>query len=62
MAEDCGTARIVVSDPTSGAARWTTISDVWYAPNFATNIISVSEIKKDGFFVTSELRGIVTAE
>ncbi|KAJ5129853.1 uncharacterized protein N7515_005892 [Penicillium bovifimosum] len=62
MAEGCGTARIVVRDPTSGAARWATISDVWHAPHFATNIISVSEIKKNGFFFTSELPGIVTAE
>ncbi|KAJ5129818.1 uncharacterized protein N7515_005857 [Penicillium bovifimosum] len=57
--EGHGTARVVVRDPTSGVAQWATLKDVWYAPTFATNIISASEIKKDGFFFTSELPGIV---
>ncbi|KAJ5089928.1 hypothetical protein N7532_008612 [Penicillium argentinense] len=35
-----GTARIIVRNPQSGKTQWATLTDVWYAPDFATNIIS----------------------
>jgi hypothetical protein len=62
MSQGRGTARIIVRNPGNGQVQWATLQDVWYAPEFATNIISVSEIKKNGFFFTSELPGIVTTE
>ena len=62
MSQGRGTARISVRNPASGQVQWATLTDVWYAPGFATNIISVSEIKKNGFFFTSELPSIVTAK
>lgn len=61
ISQGCGTARIIVRNPDSGKIQWATLTDVWYALDFATNIISVSEIKKKGFFFTSELPGIVSA-
>ena len=48
-----GTAKINVIRPGSGKYK-ATIENVWYVPGFQTNIISVSEIKKNGFFFNSE--------
>ena len=59
IARSRGTARIIVRNPITNQVQWATLRDIWYAPGFATNIISVSEIKKNGFFFTSELPGIV---
>lgn len=61
IAQSRGTARIIVRNPTSDQIQRAALKDVWYAPGFANNIISVSEIKKNCFFFTSELPRIVTS-
>ncbi|OKP09330.1 hypothetical protein PENSUB_5324, partial [Penicillium subrubescens] len=48
-----GTAKISVVRPNSGKFE-ATVQNVWYVPDFQTNIISVSEIKKHGYFFNSE--------
>jgi hypothetical protein len=53
-----GTAKVIIKNPTTGKILWATLQDVWYAPDFQTNVISVSEIKKNGFFFNSELPAI----
>jgi Integrase core domain. len=53
-----GTAKVIIKNPTTGKVLWGILQDVWYAPDFQTNIISVSEIKKNGFFFNSELPAI----
>ncbi|KAJ6126050.1 hypothetical protein N7471_010543 [Penicillium samsonianum] len=53
-----GTAKVIIKNPTTGKILWGILQDVWYAPDFQTNVISVSEIKKNGFFFNSELPAI----
>lgn len=53
-----GTAKVIIKNPTTGKTLWATLQNVWYAPDFQTNVISVSEIKKNGFFFNSELPAV----
>ncbi|KAJ6041359.1 hypothetical protein N7460_006749 [Penicillium canescens] len=57
IAQGRGTARICVNQP-GGGTTWVHLKDVWYVPGFQTNVISVSEIKKNGFFFNSEVPAI----
>lgn len=57
IAQGRGTARICVNQP-GGGTIWVHLKNVWYVPGFQTNVISVSEIKKNGFFFNSEVPAI----
>ncbi|KAJ6038010.1 hypothetical protein N7460_007781 [Penicillium canescens] len=57
IAQGRGTAKICVNQP-GGGTIWVHLKDVWYVPGFQTNVISVSEIKKNGFFFNSEVPAI----
>ncbi|KAJ5900417.1 uncharacterized protein N7473_004487 [Penicillium subrubescens] len=56
--EGVGSARLTVRNPWNGKQSVTKISNVLYAPDFHTNILSVSEIKKNGYFFNSEIPAI----
>jgi hypothetical protein len=54
-----GAIRIMINDPRTQRPLWVTIDDVWYAPSFQTNLLSVSQLKKKRFFFNSEIPAIV---